>query len=140
MLMSAGKLSSIGEILTLKLAASEPPGEFQTSSFDSLVTSFHCGGTVQDIPCWSHLTVWPPASACNWAAVGVACSASPLPSLEPEADLPGPLELFELLSLFVRLQSERANPSTIRMGICFIGHTHEKKTVRAVRFYSKTGC
>src|SRR5882672_4726804 len=126
MLMSVGKLSSIGEMLTIKLAASDPPGEFQRSSFDSLVTSFHCGGTVHDIPCWSHLTVWPPASACIWAAVGVACSASPPLSLELVADLPDLFELFELLSLFVKLQSESANPRTIRTGICFIGHTHKK--------------
>src|SRR5882724_7675805 len=140
MLMSVGKLSSIGEMLTIKLAASDPPGELQTSSFDSLVTCFHCGGTVHDIPCWSHLTVWPPASACIWTAVGVACSASPPLSLEPDADLPGLFELFELLSLFVKLQSESANPRTIRTVICFIGAHSQERIKRAVRFYSKTGC
>src|SRR5580765_3941216 len=98
MLDSVGKLSSMGEMLTIKLAASAPPGERQTSSFDSLLCSFQDGGTVQDIPCWSHLTVCPPASACNWAAVGVACSALPLLSPELEADFPGPPDVFELLS------------------------------------------
>src|SRR5882724_3637397 len=140
MLMSVGKLSSIGEMLTIKLAASDPPGELQTSSFDSLVTCFHCGGTVHDIPCWSHLTVWPPANACVCAAVGVACSASPPLSLERDADWPGPPELFELLSLFVKLQSDSANPSTSRTGICFIGPHSQDGTGRAVCFYSKTGC
>src|SRR4030095_492815 len=121
MLMSVGKLASIGEMLTIKLAASDPPGECQTSSFDSLVNWFHCGGTVQDIPCWSHVTFWPPANAWVWAAVGVAGSA--LMSLVVDVELAGALEFVDLVSLLVRLQSERASPSKIKTGICFIGAT-----------------
>jgi hypothetical protein len=84
-----------------------------------MLTSFHCGGTVQDIPCWSHLTVWPPASAATCAAVGVACSASP-ELLDVEADLFGSLELVPGFSLLAKLQSESANPRRRTVGICFI--------------------
>ena len=62
MLTSVGKLSSIGEMLTIKFAASPPPGERQSSDFDSLLDSFQFGGTVQDIPWFSQLAVAPPAS------------------------------------------------------------------------------
>src|SRR6185436_14994098 len=138
MLISVGKLSSIGEMLTIKFAASDPPGECQTSCFDSLLTSFHCGGTVHDIPCWSQVTFWPPASAWVWAAVGVACSACM--SLEDDVDLPGVLEFVELLNLLVKLQSERANASKRKTGICFMMATLTIRAGKAVRFYSKTGC
>src|SRR6266480_1200126 len=125
MLISVGKLSSIGEMFTIKLAASDPPGERQTSIFDSFEAWVQPDGTVQDIPCWSHFTVWPPANACICAAVGVACSASPPLSLD--ADLPGPLEFVDVFSLLLKLQSESANPRTSKTGICFMGHTHEKE-------------
>src|SRR5678809_1433151 len=105
MLMSAGKLSSIGEMLTIKLAASEPPGERQASDFASFSVSVHLGGTVQDMPCRSHFTVWPPARAAVCAWFGFACSA--WISLLPLPDAP---ELLDGFSLLVRLQSESANP------------------------------
>src|SRR6185295_8737808 len=98
MLISVGKLSSIGEMLTIKLAASKPPGDRQRSCFDSLVVSVHLGGTFHDIPCASHFAVPPPASAAVWAAVGVAFSASPS-SPELVAVLPGEFELDEGFSL-----------------------------------------
>src|SRR6185295_10475970 len=115
MLISAGKLSSIGEMLTIKFAASEPPGERHVSIFASFSVSVHLGGTVQDIPCRSHLTVWPPARAAVCAPVGVAFSA--WISLSP---LPEPPELLDGFSLLVRLQSERANPRTSKTGRCFM--------------------
>src|SRR6266850_2407121 len=115
MLMSAGKLSSIGEILTIKFAASDPPGDRHVSIFDSFSVSVHFGGTVHDMPCRSHLTVWPPANAAVCAPVGVARSA--WISLSP---LPDPPELLDGFSLLVRLQSESANPRTSKTGRCFM--------------------
>src|SRR6185436_1267508 len=120
MLMSVGKLSSIGEMFTIRLAASEPPGERHNSDLDSLVFSFQEAGTVHDMPCWSHFAVLPPANAAVCAAVGFACSTSPLP-VDPVAVLPGAPELFDDFSLLVRLQSESAKPRTSSTGICFIG-------------------
>src|SRR6185436_19835082 len=116
MLTSVGKLSSIGEMFTIRFAASEPPGERHNSDLDSLVVSFQDAGTVQDIPCWSHFAVLPPASAAVCAAVGFACSTSP-PLLDPVALLRGAPELFDDLSLLVRLQSESAKPRTSSTGI-----------------------
>src|ERR1700730_12422618 len=139
MLASVGKLASIGEMLTMSDAASQEPGERQTNIFDSLVVWVHLAGAVHDIPCWSHFIVWPPAKACVWAAVGVACSTLPSASPEVDVDLPGPPELVAVLSLLLRLQNERANLRTRRTGICFMGHTHKEGAERAVRFYSKTG-
>src|SRR5918999_728239 len=106
MLISVGKLSSIAEMFTIKLAASEPPGDRQTSIFVSLVVSFHLAGTVHDIPCWSHLTVCPPASASICAAVAVGGSPSPLLSVELVVGLAGSADLFVLVSLLVKLQRE----------------------------------
>src|SRR4030095_532935 len=100
MLISAGKLSSIGEMLTIKFAASKPPGERHASSFDSFVVSVQLGGTVNDMPCRSHLTVWPPARAAACAPVGVACSAWMSLSVVPLF----PPELLDGFSLLVRLQ------------------------------------
>jgi hypothetical protein len=137
MLMSVGKLSSIGEMFTIRLAASEPPGERHANIFDSLVVSVHFCGTVQDIPCASHLTVCPPAIASVCAAVGFAFSTSP--SLEEEERLPVCPELLLGFSLLVKLQSERAKPSIIRTGICFMGHHSRVELKKAMRFYVKTG-
>src|SRR5438445_179291 len=83
--------------------------------------------------------VWPPASACVWAAFGVACSTLPVGSLEIEVDLPGWPDLVAVFSLLLKLQNESANPRTRRTGICFMGHTHKEGAERAVRFYSKIG-
>src|ERR1044071_6781870 len=104
MLMSVGKLASIGEMLTIRFAASDPPGERHMNCFDSFVVSFHFGGTDQDIPCWSHFAVDPPDNASVCAEVGFGRSTSP-PLEEPEVELPGPPE-FEDFNLFVKLQSE----------------------------------
>jgi len=123
MLISVGKLSSIGEILTIRFAASPPPGERQSSDFDSLLDSFQFGGTVQDIPWFSQAAVAPPAKACVCAAVGVAFSASPPVS---EDEVPEPADLSPVLSLSPRLQSDRTRPRKRSTGICFMDHTHTK--------------
>src|ERR1051325_1794290 len=120
MLSSGRKLSSIGEMLTIRFAASEPPGERHSSDFDSLVVSFQDAGTVHDMPCWSHFAVLPPANAAVCAAVGFACSTSP-PLLDPVAVFRVAPEFVDDLSLLVRLQSESAKPSRSSTGICFIG-------------------
>src|SRR6266849_5873819 len=136
MLESVGKLSSIGEMLTIKCAASSPPGELQTSSWNSLLSCFQFGGAVQDIPCRSHLTCCPPANACVCASVGFAFSAS----LELDEDFsePEPPEFFAVFNFVPRLHNDKAKPSTRIVGICFIGHKHKEKTGRAVGVYIKT--
>src|ERR1044072_2691890 len=120
MLMAVGKLSSRGEMLTIRLAASKPPGDRHRNVVFSVGVSVHLGGTLHDIPCTSHFAVPPPASAAVWAAVGVAFSAPMSSPPELVAVLPGALELDEGFSLLDRLQSESANPSTSRTGICFM--------------------
>src|SRR6267143_2298575 len=130
MLESVGKLSSIGEMLTIKCAASSPPGELQTSCWNSLLSSFHFGGTVHDIPCRLHFASWPPANACVCASVGFAFSALPL-ELDEDFSEPEPPEF---LNFVPRLHNDNAKPSTRMVGICFMGHTHKKKTGIAVSF------
>src|SRR6185503_7076482 len=127
MLTSVGKLSSIGEMLTFSVAASEP-GECHRNDFDSFSNSVHFGGTVNDMPCRSHFTSWPPASAAVCAAVGCPRSADrELELLEPDE-----LEL-ELLpwSLSERLQRERAKPSSNRTRICFMRRLLFQKVKRS---------
>src|SRR5262249_44363783 len=120
MLDSAGKFSSIGEMLTINDAASPPPGERHMNDFDSFSSWVHFGGTVRDIPCRSHLASWPPASAAVWAAVGVPCSALPLLLPPPPLALE-PLELEPLLCNFSeRLQREREKQIVNASRMCFI--------------------
>src|SRR5215813_9380227 len=118
MLASAGKLSSIGEMLTINEAASPPPGDRHMNDFDSFSCSVHCGGTVHDIPCLSHFACCPPAGAAVCAAVGSPCSAV-LPPPPPLALVP--LELEPLLCSFSeRLQREREKQIVTASRICFI--------------------
>src|SRR5215217_8094236 len=109
MLASVGKLSSIGEILTISVAASELPGERQTNDFDSFVSSVHFGGTVHDRPCRSHLICCPPASAAVCSVVAWACSAD----LAVAPPVPDELEA-SFLTFPERLQRERVKPSSSR--------------------------
>src|SRR6185503_13385619 len=126
MLMSVGKLSPNGEMLTIRLAASKPPGDRQSRDFESTSVCFQLGGTVHDMPCWSHFTVWPPASAAVCAAVGFACSTSPPLVADFELLLEVP-ELVLVLNLLVRLQRDNARPRTSSTGICFMGTLATKR-------------
>src|SRR6185295_8721656 len=103
MLESTGKLSSIGEMLTMSEAAIPPPGERITNIFDSFVSSVQFVGMVHDIPCLSHFTSCPPASAAVCSAVALPGSTDlllPPVAVGPEFELPD-------LNLSERLQSER---------------------------------
>src|SRR5688572_26609103 len=117
MLMSVGKSSSIGEMLTINDAASDPPGERHVKLFASFVVSVQLGGTVHDMSCRSHFTSLPPAIAAVCASVGCAGSGFAALSLTEGADLVSEL-LF--LNLSERLQSDKANPITNTSAMCFI--------------------
>src|SRR6266480_6423131 len=131
--MSVGKSSAIVEMLTIRFAASEPPGERARKVSRSSVTFVHFGGMVHDSPCWSHLMVCPPASAAVWAAVGTAFSAV-IPPFEADVPVPvGPLAFFD----FVRLHSERARPSNRSVEISFICRL-ATGAERAECFYART--
>src|SRR6266705_6998986 len=104
MLTSTGKSSAIAEILTIRFAASQLPGERNAKLLRSSVVFVHLGGIVQDMPCLIHLISSPPASAAVCAAVG--CAFSALISLEddgPEPLFELELELPTLFNLLVRL-------------------------------------
>src|ERR1051325_10527685 len=113
----------MGEMLTIKLAASEPPGERHTNDLDSFSCSVQFCGTVHDIPCRSHFISCPPRSAAICSAVGWPCSAVPPPALsEPD----GP----SFLNRPDRLQSERAKPISSTSRIFFMRQTSILKTHR----------
>src|SRR4029078_1586659 len=99
----------------------------------SLLSSFHFGGTLQDIPCRLHFASCPPASACVCASVGVPFSAVPL-EVDEDFSEPVPPELFNFVP---RLHNDSAKPSKRMVGICFIGHTRNKGVERADSFYCK---
>src|SRR6185369_7703052 len=111
MLASVGKLSSMGEILTINEASL--PGELHRSSLDSLLTSFQLAGTLKDIPCRSHFASCPPSRVANCAGLATPCSAgAPLsPEVEDELE-PDPVVDFPCLNFSERLHSERANKKT----------------------------
>src|SRR5712691_6085166 len=121
-------------------AASQEPGERQTNIFSSFVACVHCGGTIHDIPCLSHFTLWPPASAAVWAAVGSGCSTDAPPvSVEPDVDLPDSPDLPAFFSLLLRLQSASANPRTTRTGSCFMAKTHRDYWKSNPLLFQKSG-
>src|SRR5258708_22237595 len=106
-------------MLAIRLAASEPPAECIEKLFLSSLSLVHFRGTVHSMLSCSHLIASPPASAVVWAAVGCAFSTTTDPLPEDEDLLPA-FEFFENFNLSVRLQSERARPSMMSTGICFI--------------------
>src|SRR5262245_15474125 len=120
MLDSAGKSSSIGEMLTMSEAASPPPGERIMNIFDSFVSSVQFVGIVHDIPCFSHFTSLPPA-------IAAACSAVALPGsavlLEPPPELDEPEFEFPLCSFSERLQRERAKAISTTSRMFFMAET-----------------
>src|SRR6476660_4048662 len=125
MLTSVGKLSSIGEILTIKFAASKPPVDLHENSFDSFVVSVHFGGTVKLIPCWAHLISCPPDKAACCDAVAAPCSAVVPPMLEPEFESDVEPEVEDpCFNLFERLQSDKEKPRTRITGRYFIDEPH----------------
>src|SRR6266478_7766843 len=130
MLVSVGKSSAIGEMLTISEA--EVPGALQTRVFDSFDDSVHFGGTLNDIPCWSHLTSRPPASAAVWAAVGCGRSTGPLELVVPGAD-----SVPAGFNLPARLQIEQENASAIISRIFFMANQSLVEARRAMCFYSK---
>src|SRR6266478_4648037 len=130
MLVSVGKSSAIGEMLTISEA--EVPGALQTRVFDSFDDSVHFGGTLNDIPCWSHLTSRPPASAAVWAAVGCGRSTGPLELVVPGAD-----SFPAGFNLPARLQIEQENASAIISRIFFMANQSLVEARRAMCFYSK---
>src|SRR5262245_51831736 len=117
MLISVGKLSSIGEILTISDAA-PAPGDRHVNVFDSLVVSVQPDGTVHDIPCRSHFASAPPASAAVCAAVATPRSAFASLSLTEVEEFEDPELLF--LNLSERLHRERARPINNTSAICFM--------------------
>jgi hypothetical protein len=121
------------ETETIKFAASKPPGERQVKEFNSFDSSFHVGGTVQDIPCTSHIAFVPPANAAVWAAFGSAFSA--VISLPPEFE-PVPVS-DDFLNRFVRLQSDSDKQMKSTSGTYFIGSLDYWDFVKAWCFYSK---
>ena len=124
----------MGEMLTIRLAASEPPGERQTNSFDSFVCSVHFAGTVQDMPWRSHLISWPPARAAVCSAVGWPCSTGPsLALLDPDG---AEVELL-FFNFSDRLQRESAKPISSTSRIFFIRRTPQLRLDRTKAFYSK---
>src|SRR5688572_30134128 len=114
MLMSTGKVSSIGEIFTFSDAVSV---ERHEKIFDSFVSSVQPAGSVNDIPCLSHFASLPPASAAIWT--GVATPRSGLASLSLTEVEGVELELL-FLNLSERLQRERARPMNKTNAICFM--------------------
>src|SRR5262250_2238282 len=105
MLASTGNSSAIGEMLTIKFAASNPPGDRHANDSDSLCDSVQPGGTVNDMPCLSHFASLPPEIAAVCAAVGCAFSGvAPLSLTEPEPEELEPL----LCNRSERLQSDKA--------------------------------
>src|SRR6266567_4804489 len=137
MLTSTGKSSAIAEILTIRFAASQLPGERNAKLLRSSVTFVHLGGIVQDMPCLLHLISSPPASAAVSAAFG--CAFSAVMSLDEDGAPEPPLfelEFPALFNLLVKLQSDNARPSTIRIGICFMVQLAQRNE-RAVCFYDK---
>src|SRR6185503_18123061 len=139
MLTSVGKLSSIGEMLTIKLAASNPPVDRHANCFDSLVVSDHFAGTVKEIPCWSHLICCPPARAANCAGLASPCSAvaPPVLSLDDDEELV-PDELFDL-SLLVKLHNDKVKPKTKMTGRYFISADSKMRFVRTTRLLQEKG-
>src|SRR6185369_2803687 len=130
MLESAGKSASIGEMLTIIDAASPPPGERMTNMFDSFVSSVQFGGIVHDIPCRSHFTSVPPASAAVCSAVGLAVSTD---RLEPEPVGPE-LEPLPFLNLPERLHRERAKAISTTSRIFFMRRLLFQDTAKSQYF------
>src|ERR1044072_7859984 len=104
-------------MFTFNVAPSLPPGERQTNDLDSFSSSLQVVGIVNDIPCRSHFASLPPESAAVCAAVGCPCSAE---RALPPPDADGPDVELEFLNLPVRLQSERAKPSSSRTSMFFM--------------------
>jgi hypothetical protein len=76
MLVSAGKSALIGEMLTMRNAASELPGDCHMKEVLSALFFFQRCGTVQVISCCAHSADCPPAMAADCSAVGSGGSAS----------------------------------------------------------------
>src|SRR4030095_9892712 len=134
MLDWAGKLSSIGEILTIKLA--ELLGALHMNDLLSFSVSFQLAGTVHDIPCRSHFASFPPAIAAACAGVATPFSALPPPpelELDPEFE---PDDDFPCLNFSERLQHDNAETRTSPIGMYFIIRT-PRSDVKASRFYRK---
>src|SRR6266581_5166973 len=125
MLTSLGKLGSIVEMVPL-INAPPPPYPNVSVRTSSL---FQFAGIVQDIPCWSHFTVCPFATAAICAAVGVAFSTSSPPVAEVSFDEEDDDESEEplCLSLLVKLHAATTRMRRKIAGICFIEITNQQK-------------
>src|SRR6266576_1660612 len=93
-----------------------------------MLVFFHPGGSVHDIPCSSHFTSSPFASAAIWASVGAGFSTGSLPTIvglleEDEFEDDDASSFLFDLSLLLKLQAAITKTSRARGISFFIGRS-----------------